>query len=557
MKYTKIRNLIAAGLVGLVAFSSMNIANAQDIPAPKDVAAAPADAEKTKSGLSSKVLKKGTGKENPAAADTVTVHYTGWTTDGKMFDSSVARGEPTSFPLDRVIAGWTEGLQLMVVGEKRRFWIPEALAYKGQPGAPAGMLVFDVELLKVKKAPKEPDVPKDVAKAPADAMVTKSGLASKVLTKGKGGQKPDKDSIVTVHYTGWTTDGKRFDSSVMRGEPTSFPLDGVIAGWTEGLQLMEIGEKRRFWIPEALAYKGQPGAPAGMLVFDVELLEAVITPEDVAKPPADAKKTESGLVTKELKAGEGELMTKDHIVTFHFSGWTADGKRIDSTIGNQRSGGQPQQLRVGDSFPGWVEGIQLMKKGEKRRMWIPNKLVVGENPSEGAPKGTICFDVEILDAKQGAKIPDAPADVAAPPADAEALMKEVEVKKDGEDPKADPKAAPKAPKETKKVDTGIKTKVLLKGKGDKKPTDNSTVKVHFTGWYSNGEIFETSLNQEEAALLPLDQTPDWLKDSIKLMVAGEKRRVWVPNKLIIGPNPRPDAPKEDFCFDFELIEIVE
>ena len=79
----------------------------------------------------------------------VTVHYTGWTTDGKMFDTSKDSTKPVTFPLDRVIAGWTEGVQLMVVGEKRRFWIPEALAYRGQRD-PKGMLVFDVELLKIK-----------------------------------------------------------------------------------------------------------------------------------------------------------------------------------------------------------------------------------------------------------------------------------------------------------------------------------------------------------------------------------------------------------------------
>jgi peptidylprolyl isomerase len=119
------------------------------IPPPPDVKAPPADAAKTSSGLASKVLTKGTGKTHPRANDEVTVHYTGWTTDGKMFDSSVARGEPTSFPLDRVIAGWTEGVQLMVVGEKRRFWIPERLAYKGR-GPINGDLVFDVELIKIK-----------------------------------------------------------------------------------------------------------------------------------------------------------------------------------------------------------------------------------------------------------------------------------------------------------------------------------------------------------------------------------------------------------------------
>jgi len=78
------------------------------------------------------------------------VHYTGWTTDGKMFDSSVTSGRPLEMPLARVIDGWKEGLRLMVIGEKRRFWIPEALAYQGQPGAPAGTLVFDIELLDIK-----------------------------------------------------------------------------------------------------------------------------------------------------------------------------------------------------------------------------------------------------------------------------------------------------------------------------------------------------------------------------------------------------------------------
>jgi peptidylprolyl isomerase len=118
------------------------------IPAPPDVKAPPADAVKTKSGLASKVIKPGTGKRNPTATSSVTVHYTGWTTDGRMFDSSVARGEPATFPLNGVIAGWTEGVQLMVEGETRRFWIPEPLAYRGQR-PPFGMLVFDVELLKI------------------------------------------------------------------------------------------------------------------------------------------------------------------------------------------------------------------------------------------------------------------------------------------------------------------------------------------------------------------------------------------------------------------------
>ena len=248
---------------------------AQTVETPSDVAAPPEDAICTESGLCSKVLKAGTVEEHPDSWDKVTVHYSGWTTDGKLFDSSLQRGKPASFPLNRVIPGWTEGLQLMVDGEIRRFWIPVELAYNNRPGSPAGMLVFDVHLLGIDNQPEPPappTTPKDVAAPPADAEVTSSGLASKVLRPGVGAQHPTKKSTVTVHYSGWTTDGELFDSSVSRGEPTTFPLNRVIPGWTEGVQLMVVGEKRRFWIPEALAYAGAAGAPKGMLVFDVELI---------------------------------------------------------------------------------------------------------------------------------------------------------------------------------------------------------------------------------------------------------------------------------------------
>lgn len=246
----------------------------EDIPAPADVAAAPADAVKSPTGLASKVLKPGTGIK-PGPTDIVEVHYTGWTPDGKMFDSSKARNRTAKFPLNGVIKGWTEGVQLMSEGEERRFWIPADLAYgekPARPGAPAGPLVFDVELIKVMAMPKTPE---DVAAVPKTATKTKSGLAYRALTTSGKAEKPAATDTVEVHYAGWTLDGKMFDTSYKRGQPTSFPLNGVIKGWTEGVQLMSVGDKFRFWIPADLAYgetPARPGAPAGMLVFDIELL---------------------------------------------------------------------------------------------------------------------------------------------------------------------------------------------------------------------------------------------------------------------------------------------
>ena len=140
------------------------------------------------------------------------------------------------------------------------------------------MLVFDVELISFKApAPKEASVdptktPDDVQRPPADAKRTGTGLSYKILKPGTGTRHPDATNSVTVHYSGWTTDGKLFDSSYARREPATFRLKGVIPGWTEGVQLMVEGEKRRFWIPEAMAYAGQ-GPVNGDLVFDIELLK--------------------------------------------------------------------------------------------------------------------------------------------------------------------------------------------------------------------------------------------------------------------------------------------
>jgi FKBP-type peptidyl-prolyl cis-trans isomerase len=127
--------------------------NAEQVPVvPDNVAGPPDDADSSGSGLAWVVLREGDGARNPRPEDRVRVHYSGWQTDGEMFDSSVVRGEPAEFPLGRLIEGWVEGLQLMTEGEKRRFWIPGELAYDerpDRPGAPKGMLVFDVELIEI------------------------------------------------------------------------------------------------------------------------------------------------------------------------------------------------------------------------------------------------------------------------------------------------------------------------------------------------------------------------------------------------------------------------
>lgn len=232
-------------------------------------------------GLWTADLVEGTG-DSPKITDTVRVHYTGWLTNGTKFDSSVDRGQPIDLVLGRVIKGWGEGVSTMKAGGKRLLVIPPALGY-GEQGAgatipPNSTLVFEVELIAIVDQNKEAmELAKSKGADPEKGTKTESGLWYFDLKAGEG-ENPLATSTVKVHYTGWLTNGTKFDSSVDRGEPAEFPLNGVIKGWTEGVGSMKPGGKRLLVIPADLAYGpgGRPGIPPNAtLVFEVELLEIV------------------------------------------------------------------------------------------------------------------------------------------------------------------------------------------------------------------------------------------------------------------------------------------
>ena len=226
---------------------------------------------KTESGLQYADEKEGDG-ETPKAGQTCLVHYTGWIWEnngkGKEFDSSMKRNAPFAFPVGagRVIKGWDEGVLTMKVGGKRELLIPAELAYgaKGAGGVipPNATLLFEVELLGVFKK-------------------TESGLEYRDIKIGDG-PSPKTGQTCVMHYTGWLwrgSKGKKFDSSVDKGEPFPFPIGKrrVIAGWDEGVATMKVGGKRELVIPAKLGY-GARGAgrdipPNANLIFEVELLE--------------------------------------------------------------------------------------------------------------------------------------------------------------------------------------------------------------------------------------------------------------------------------------------
>jgi peptidylprolyl isomerase len=244
------------------------IAGLPDQPAPPDVAKAPKDAKRVDTGISYKTIAKGTGEERPHAWDRVSIHYTGWTPDGVMFESTRTHEEPLVVNVHEARPAWRKLLPLLAVGERARVWMT---AYEGH-GRPKAPAVFELELVSIERKPEPPALPPDVHAVPRDATMTKSGLAYRILSRGTGTDTPSADARVTVHYSAWSTSGALFDSSYVRGKPAHVPLAKLIPGWSEGLQLMRVGDKARLWIPEKLGYAGKGSAPRGMLVYDVELL---------------------------------------------------------------------------------------------------------------------------------------------------------------------------------------------------------------------------------------------------------------------------------------------
>ena len=238
--------------------------------APPDLVNPPDDAARMASGIAYKVTHPGQGEVALGPKGLLRVHFTGWSATGATFANTRAQDEAPYLSPDRLMPGMRESLLAMKVGESRRVWIPEALAFAGAKGKPAGTVVMDLELLEC--VPNPDQAPIDVAGPPSEAVLLRSGLASRVLRAGTGQAHPDRNAWISVHYSGWTTDGKLFDSSLPRGTSTGLDLRNTIPGWIEGIQLMVVGERRRFWIPEKLAYRGEAGKPAGTLVFDVELV---------------------------------------------------------------------------------------------------------------------------------------------------------------------------------------------------------------------------------------------------------------------------------------------
>lgn len=355
----------------------------------------------TASGLKYVITHEGEGKQ-AKPGDVVKVHYTGRLTNDTVFDSSVKRGQPFEFELGagRVIKGWDEGIALLRVGDKATFTIPPELGYgaKEVGTLPANStLIFDVELLDLKE-------PLKVWEAGEDTMVTKSGLKYIYVEKNKKGRQIKAGDKVEVHYSGYFTDGRKFDSSHDRNQTFSVPVgqSKVIKGWDEGLQLLKKGEKAQLIIPYQLAY-GERGRqplipPKSTLIFDIEIIDVQDGPEPPKPFNVTGKDTvtfPSGLKMIRLNDTKGAKPTNGQAVSVHYTGYLPDGKIFDSSVER----GEPISFPLGQGrvIKGWDEAISYMHVGEKARLVIPPSLGYGDRAMGPIPaNSTLIFDVELV-----------------------------------------------------------------------------------------------------------------------------------------------------------------
>jgi len=385
------------------------------------------------SGLQYKVLKEGTG-EKPTLENTVVAHYHGTLLDGKVFDSSKERGQPAKFPLKNLIKGWQEGIPLMKVGAKYKFFVPADLAY-GENGPPSigpnQTLIFEVELLEVIK--EKPSSPKknmsysfgyltgqslqkndfskeEVNPRPFIAGFAKGFQATKadlteiekmlVARMQEGVPAKSEEAATNIAYSiGYSSSA---NIALQLGcSLDEFDIEMVAAGYMTALSGQEPkfsqeemqGHLQTFFMPKQQAKQAeQQKKDAVAAKVNIEAGKKFLA-ENAKKEGVVT--TESGLQYKVLKEGTGVKPTTEDKVKTHYHGTLIDGTVFDSSVER----GQPATFPVNGVIQGWQEAIPLMKVGAKYRLFIPSDLAYGMRAmGPKIPAGsTLIFEVELLE----------------------------------------------------------------------------------------------------------------------------------------------------------------
>jgi FKBP-type peptidyl-prolyl cis-trans isomerase len=360
-------------------------------PIPEDT-----EVKSTASGLQYSVLQAGNGAEHPKINDTVKVHYTGWLTNGKMFDSSRVRNMPAVFQLTNVIGGWTEGVQLMTPGSRFKFTIPPQLGY-GYDGSPPTIpadatLIFDIELIEISK--KGRDIP-SFRKPEGDAKkTTEGGIHYEVLEAGSGEPVTGID-LLGVDFTIYMGEGTFMNSTSLQDDPMYAQFDKITLPFmAEIIPLLKVGGTVLIEVPYDKGAKN-PNVPEGTsTVWFWSVRRKFDVPSFTMPAEEELTTTESGLKYKRLTEGTGASPTDADQVMCHYSGWLTDGTPFDSSYEKIR----PATFALRGVIGGWTEGVQLMKEGGKFLFVIPGELGYGARGSGSSipPDATLVFVIELV-----------------------------------------------------------------------------------------------------------------------------------------------------------------
>ncbi|WP_193213292.1 FKBP-type peptidyl-prolyl cis-trans isomerase [Luteolibacter marinus] len=260
---------------------SVHAADPED-KSPEVVSGAPVEASVKDSGLGIQVLRKGSGTRKPGNNDRVELHFSSWTKDGKLYDSSLIRNQPVTLLVGEVIPGWSEALKDMVEGEKRALWVPADLAYgeAGGGGKPGGQMYFELELIRVLPGPKLPVLPEDQRSVPGEAHQGQLGLSWVRIAGGRGKGTSGSMARVALHYDIWDAQGRLIDTSALRGEAILFDFNDLDPTWKLMVADMAAGEKRRVWCNASAAMPdAKPPLPKSPWIADLTLERVELAPE--------------------------------------------------------------------------------------------------------------------------------------------------------------------------------------------------------------------------------------------------------------------------------------
>ena len=357
---------------------------AQDPPIPADT-----EIVTLRSGLKYSVLKAGGDGPKPKRGEKVQVHYTGWLTNGKVFDSSRKSHKPAEFNVGSLISGWNEALTMMTPGARWKLTIPPELGYgsRSMPGIPANStLIFDVELVQVFSLP-------EFHKAdPAKQKTTQSGIRYELLKTGAG-EVPGEGDALELKFAFWNPQGRLMECTEQKG----VTIKGTAASMgyaflREMAPQLRKGDRMRLEVPSKLFGKQVPYTT----VWELELV-GVRKPLPIPEfTKLDADKTEqkpSGLKVQRIKEGEGSSPGPTDTVTVHYAGWFTDGKLFDASYGK----GEPTTFPLRGVIRGWQEGLRLMKPGAVYLFEIPPGIAYGARGRSGIPgNSTLIFRIELL-----------------------------------------------------------------------------------------------------------------------------------------------------------------